>query len=145
MGVFSDGTLGLNFLGAAGATHLCINSSSVVSTCSSSLRYKTNIKPFSGGLALLDQLKPITFDWKADHMADVGLGAEDVAAVDPLFVTLNAQGQVEGVKYDRLTVILINSVREQQEQIKAQQAHIASLKAIVCADHPTAELCGPGH
>jgi hypothetical protein len=34
--------------------------------------------------------------------------------------TLNNDGQVEGVKYDRVGVVLINAVKEQQAQIEAQ-------------------------
>jgi len=37
-----------------------------------------------------------------DRTPDVGFGAEDVAAIDPLFVTHNDKGDVEGVKYERL-------------------------------------------
>ncbi len=55
-------------------------------------------------------------------MLDVGLGAEDVVAVEPLLVTHNASGQVEGVKYDRLSAVFINAFKEQQAQIARQQA-----------------------
>ena len=55
-------------------------------------------------------------------MLDLGLGAEDVAAVEALLVTHNASGQVEGVKYDRMSVVFINAINEQQAQIARQQA-----------------------
>ena len=38
-----------------------------------------------------------------------------------LLVTHNDKGQVEGVKYDRVAVVLINAVKEQQQQIDRQQ------------------------
>jgi len=44
---------------------------------------------------------------------DLGFGAEDVQKIEPLLVTLNTQGQVEGVKYDRITVVLVNAIKEQ--------------------------------
>src|SRR5688500_126374 len=76
----------------------------------------------------------ITFNWKTTGARDLGLGAEDVAAVEPLLVIHNDQGQVEGVKYDRIGVILINAIKEQQAQIEA-------LKRLVCQSYPNAPAC----
>ena len=116
------------FLGSAGSIPLCLNGSAKVSNCSSSLRYKTSLHPFTGGLNLINRLHPITFKWKADQSPDLGLGAEDVAAVEPLLVTHNANGEVEGVKYDRLSAVFINAFKEQQNQIERLQAEVAELK-----------------
>lgn len=101
MSIAAGGVVGITTLGAAGSTSLCRNASNQISTCSSSLRYKTNIHPFIAGLSVLNRLKPITFDWKQGGMHDLGFGAEDIAAVEPLLVTRNDKGEVEGVKYDR--------------------------------------------
>jgi hypothetical protein len=131
----------LTSLGSAGATSICRNGSNQLSTCSSSLRYKTNINRFRLGLNLIKQLKPITFDWKDGGMHDLGLGAEDVAAIEPLLVTYNAKGEVEGVKYDRIGVVLVNAVREQQLMIERQQAQIAALTKLVCLSNKTADIC----
>jgi len=124
----TSGVLRLNNLGSAGIAHLCLNSSRQISPCSSSLRYKTNIAPLTSGLSLIQLLRPITFDWKASGEHDLGLGAEDVARVDPLLVVHNAKGEVEGVKYDRIAVVLVNAVREQQQQIEQLQREILALK-----------------
>jgi trimeric autotransporter adhesin len=128
------GKLAVSTLGAAGATALCRNASQQLATCSSSLRYKTNLTPYGRGMDIIDRLNPIAFSWKADGMRDLGFGAEDVAKIEPLLVTYNAQGQIEGLKYDRITVALVNAVKEQQKQIE-------TLKKLVCADHPGAEVC----
>ncbi len=141
-------TVRINVLGAAGSTQLCRNALNQISTCSSSLRYKKNIQPFIGGLAVLNRLRPITFDWKQGGMHDLGFGAEEVAAVEPLLVTRNAKGEVEGVKYDRISAVLVNAVKEQQaqisrqqEQIKLQQNEIESLKRLVCLRNRRAAVC----
>ena len=135
------GTLGLVTLAAAGSTNLCLNSNNGVGTCSSSLRYKANLAPYSNGLNILNRLRPITFDWKEGGMHDLGLGAEDVEKIDPLLVTYNAQGQVEGVKYDRIGVVLVNAVKEQQQIIENQQKQIDALKAILCRSNPDETIC----
>jgi hemoglobin-like flavoprotein len=135
-------------LGSGGSTTLCRNPSNQISVCSSSLRYKTNINPFSSGLSIINRLKPITFDWKDGGMKDLGLGAEDVAAVDENLIIRNEKGEVEGVKYDRLGVVLINAVKEQQTQLETQQKLIEAqarqielLKQLVCSQNPNAGIC----
>jgi hypothetical protein len=145
-----NGIIRVNTLGGAGSTGVCRNASNQLSTCSSSLRYKDRLAPFTSGLELINRLRPITFSWKQTGERDLGLAAEEVAAVEPLLVTYNERGQVEGVKYDRINIALINAVRQQQAQIaqhqdeiKRQQAQIDSLKKQVCLDHPNAEICKP--
>ena len=120
----TSGFLKINNVDGGGIVQMCLGATSHVSFCSSSLRYKTNIQPFAGGLSVLNRLRPITFDWKQGGMHDVGFGAEDIAAVEPLLVTRNDKGEVEGVKYDRITTVLVNAVKEQQEQIQTQQHQI---------------------
>ncbi|MEP6904239.1 MAG: tail fiber domain-containing protein, partial [Actinomycetota bacterium] len=152
-----NGIIRVVSLGSAGATSLCRNASNEISTCSSSIRYKQNINPFTPGLSLIKQLRPVSFNWRADNQADFGLVAEEVNKVEPLLTTTNDKGEVEGVKYDRVGVVLVNAVQEQQTQIEAQQkqideqkellkkqeAEIEALKILVCSQNPTAELCKP--
>ena len=147
---FENGYVAIDNLGPAGITQLCRNGSNEISMCASSLRYKTNVIRFGLGLDLVRRLSPITFDWKQGGMHDLGLGAEDVAAIEPLLVTYNKDGQVEGVKYDRIGVVLVNAVKEQQAQIEeqrklieTQQAAIDELKQIVCSLKPNAKVCVP--
>jgi hypothetical protein len=128
-----NGNIRFTSLGAAGGTALCLNSSSYISFCSSSRRYKDNIADWHSGLDLLSHLRPVTFDWKESHAHDLGLVAEEVAEVEPLLVTYNDKGVIEGVKYDRLGVVLVNAVREQQTQIAALQKENAEMKARLVA------------
>ena len=151
----SGGFLRLSSLGAGGFVPLCLNSPGQISICGSSLRYKTNLAPFRGGLDLVNGLLPITFNWKANGAADLGLGAEDVAEVEPLLVTRNEKGEIEGVKYDRIAVVLVNAIKEQQQQIKAQQEQnqrqaeqierqqreIESLKRLACLSRQKSAIC----
>ena len=125
---FGSANIFMTQLAAGVGTTLCRTASNQIVTCSSSLRYKTNLRTFRTGLDLIQKLRPVTFDWKDGGTHDLGLGAEDVAAIEPLLVTYNSAGQVEGVKYDRIGVVLINAIKEQQEQIRAQQLTINSLE-----------------
>ncbi|MFZ1702152.1 MAG: tail fiber domain-containing protein [Pyrinomonadaceae bacterium] len=128
-------------LGPAGSEQLCRNAAHEISSCSSSLRYKTNIGQFSQGISFVNKLRPITFDWKDGGMRDVGFGAEDIAKIDDRFVTYNSKGEVEGVKYDRMSVVFVNALKELQEQIASQQKEIETLKGLVCQINKTAPVC----
>ena len=125
------GTIRIATLGSGASTTetLCRNNINQISICSSSLRYKTTIAPFATGLQLIKQLQPITFDWKQGGMHDVGFGAEDVARLNPLFITYGEAGQVEGVKYDRFATLFVNAFKEQQAQIEAQRQFIRTQQA----------------
>jgi len=112
------GTLRVETLGAAGTTALCRNFVNQIATCSSSLRYKTDVAPFGGALDVVGRLRPISFTWKNGGMRDVGFGAEDVAAIDPRLAVFNEAGEVEGVKYDRLTTVLVNAVKELEALVR---------------------------
>jgi hypothetical protein len=136
-----NGIIRVISLGAGGATALCRNASNQISTCSSSLRYKEQVQPLHSGLEVIERLRPITFTWKQSGERDLGLAAEQVFEVEPLLATHNGQGQIEGVKYEQLSVVLINAVQQQQEQIKQQQRLIDSLVKTVCAAHPKAQVC----
>jgi trimeric autotransporter adhesin len=125
--VIVSGKLQVDTLAAAGNQSLCLNNSNRLAPCSSSLRYKSDLQPFTGGLSLLNRLQPVSFTWKDGGLRDVGFGAEDVHKIEPLLVTYNSTGQVEGLKYDRITVVLVNALKEQQQQIAAQQIQIAEL------------------
>jgi hypothetical protein len=118
----------INQLVSGGSNSICRDSGNQLATCSSSIRYKQNIQDYKPGLELIKKLRPVSFNWKADNREDMGLVAEEVAAVEPLLTTTNEKGEIEGVKYDRVGVVLINAVREQQAQIEALQKQNSELK-----------------
>ena len=121
----TSGTIEVDTLGTSNtSTQLCRNTSSQISLCSSSLRYKTNIAPFAGGLEIINRLRPISFTWKQGGARDVGLGAEEVERVEPLLTFRNDKGDIEGVRYNQLNVVLVNAIKQQQQQIKLLQGHL---------------------
>lgn len=130
-----------NILGTGGSSTLCRDGAAHISFCSSSLRYKKDISAFIGGLDIIHRLRPISFTWKDHPERDLGLAAEEVATVEPRLVTRNSKGEIEGVKYDRLTAVLVNAIKQQQTQIEQQQGQIQSLKKLVCRNHRKASAC----
>ena len=124
----ADGTLALQTLGSAGATAVCRNASNQFATCSSSARYKDHIADLGLGLAEVLRLRPVGYVWKDGGMADVGFVAEEVARIDERLVTRNAKGEVEGVKYERLTAVLAGAVQELAARESLQAETIARLQ-----------------
>jgi hypothetical protein len=127
----SSGVLTINGLGSAGATALCRNASNQISACSSSGRYKSNIHDLRPGLDMIEKLRPVTFNWTTNGEADLGLVAEEVNQVWPVLTTLNQDGQIEGVKYDRISTVLVKAVQEQQKQIAELKAQNTSQQQVI--------------
>ena len=125
------GTITFVSLGSAGSLDLCRNASNQISSCSSSLRYKEDVQPFTPGLDVVRRLRPISFTWREGGARDVGFAAEEVAEVEPLLALYDGQGQVEGVKYRQLTTVLVNALVEQQAQLARQDEAIRELRSLV--------------
>ena len=85
-------------------------------TETSALKYKENINEITSS-DIIYNLRPVTFDWKKDGSHDVGLIAEEVGDHMTELVSKDKEGNVEGVKYSKLTSLLIKAVQDQQKQI----------------------------
>lgn len=133
-----NGQIQVDSLASGSATNLCINGN-VISSCSSSIRYKENIKSAPFGLTEIEQMRPVTFKWKGRDEKDFGFVAEDMAKINPLFVTYK-NGKIEGVKYPQLTAVLVKAIQEQQFAIqtliaenKGEAKRVQSLKMQITA------------
>ena len=79
-------------------------------------------------------MRSVNYKWKGRDERDIGFIAEEMNEIDPIYVTLDKNGDVQGVKYNLLTAVLAKAIQEQQKQIN-------QLKEIVCLDHPEQEIC----
>lgn len=120
------GMVQVDTFGSATALPVC-ELAGVLSSCSSSLRYKENVETAPFGLSEIEQMRPVTFKWKGRNETDFGLIAEEVAKINPLFVTYKA-GKIEGVKYAQLTAVLVNAVQQLKSTSDKQAKTIASLQ-----------------
>ena len=87
----SSGNLLVGYTSSNGSYKLQVNSqifatSAIIAT--SDARYKTNVTPISNGLALVNMLNPVSFDWKEHSVHDfdtkntnVGFLAQDVQEI----------------------------------------------------------------
>lgn len=90
----------------------------------SSIKYKTNINQMSDALEKVKDLRGVIFNWRAadypemnfSEKQQVGLIAEEVEKVIPQLVHSDNNGE-KSVDYSKLTAVLIEAVKEQQQQI----------------------------
>ena len=91
----------------------------------SSRRWKKNIHPLPDALAKVEQLRGVSYDLKDSGKHEIGVIAEEVGQVVPEVVSFEANGKdAQGVDYSRLTALLIEAVKQQQQQIRQQQGQI---------------------
>ena len=103
----------------------------------SDMRLKKNMVPLNDneGLPEVMALKPFSYDLKDDPMhvgRQVGLGAQQVAKVDPRLVAIYDRGPnigtPKGVRYEQLTAVLVKAVQQQQAEIDGLRREIRQLK-----------------
>ena len=97
----------------------------------SSRRFKRDIAPIDKLSEGILALKPVTFHWKNDktNEPEFGLVAEEVAEVNLDWITRNPQGEVTGVRYDTIPVLLLNEFLKEHKKVEEQQASISQLKS----------------
>lgn len=93
----------------------------------SSARHKTNVKTLIDPVATLKQLRGVTYDWKGTGQADVGFIAEEVGAIVPEVVSFGHDGRAEGIDYGRLTSVLVEAMKKQQDEIEKLQSVMKNL------------------
>ncbi len=95
----------------------------------SSIRWKENVRTLDDALELVEQLRGVRYNWTESGAADVGVIAEEVAAVLPELVDFEDDGQAWGVRYAKLVPVLIEAIKAQQQKLDASKRRIADLEA----------------
>jgi len=101
----------------------------------SDARLKTDIHAIENALGIVMQLRGVRFNWDIDNYPElslsdddqIGVIAQEVEAVLPELVPQDPEG-FKGVAYGKLTAVLIEAIKEQQEQIDALEKRIAELE-----------------
>jgi hypothetical protein len=94
----------------------------------SAKKHKECILPLESQVENIKKLEPVSFTWKEDKVEDIGLIAEDVEKVLPKLVSYEDNGELHGVKYSKITAVLIKAFQEQQKQIDELKEEIKQLK-----------------
>ena len=132
-----DYALQLNRMGNDGAIQAFRRGGTIVgsiSVTSSATSYNTSsdarLKDVTGearGLEVINELNPVSYNWKEDGKADEGLIAQEVQEIVPNAVT-GSEEEMYQMDYSKLVVHLVKGMKEQQTQIEALQSEINLLK-----------------
>lgn len=142
----ANGTVALYYDNAAKictlATGACIvgNGCATDFISSSDCRLKKNIKPIINALSLVAQLQGVYYSLCDDknNEISVGLIAQEVQKIIPEIVAHGEPNEDDkkygitddklGLKYDKITAVLIEAIKEQQKQIYCLTSEINNLK-----------------
>ncbi len=94
-------------------------------------RFKDNIVTYTGALDKVKLLRGVYFDWNREEFPErrfkagrqIGVIAQEVEAVVPELVLSDHEGY-KAVDYSKFTPILIEAIKEQQQQIDTQQERV---------------------
>ena len=151
--ITTNGNVGIGVTSPAYNLHVggSIGSSGEITAYASDERLKTNIHIISDSVDKIKRIKGVTFDWRGNvvingftpkFVHDVGVLAQDVASVLPQAIRnapfdANEDGSSRSgenyltVQYEKLTALLIEAVKEQQQQIESQGQRITLLENII--------------
>jgi hypothetical protein len=104
-----------------------LSATSIVET--SDERLKENITNIDSTKALkqIKKMQGVYFDRKDTGLREVGLIAQRVQALEPLLVQEGEDGYL-AVNYSRVVALLIESIKEQQQQIDTLRRHIDAFR-----------------
>ena len=93
----------------------------VIAYHSSDYRLKDNVKQIENAMDKVSQIRGVEFDWNDKQVVhegrDIGVIAQEVEKVAPEIVATRDTGY-KAVNYQKLTALLIEAVKELQEEIK---------------------------
>ncbi|MCX6334781.1 MAG: tail fiber domain-containing protein [Bacteroidia bacterium] len=104
----------------------------------SDIRWKKNISALNNTLSGVLKLQAVNYNLRIDEFPElgfesrdqVGFIAQDVEKVFPLLVNTDNNGY-KAVAYDKLSAVLVEAIKEQQQQIDSQQQENKQLRSEV--------------
>ena len=98
-------------------------------------RLKENVKVIVDALDKVNEISGVTFDWKEGfsdvHMfkgRDVGVIAQEIEYILPEIVKMNSDTGYRGVKYEKLTPLLIEAIKDLSKKVDKLEKEIKQLR-----------------
>jgi hypothetical protein len=114
-----------------GLTHthdVQVNADGDLCRVSSSKRYKKNIRELESDLNKILNLEPVSFEWKTTSEKSIGLIAEEVDQLIPELVGYDKEGRPDAVRYELLSLYVLEVVKKQAHAMKELKAENDELK-----------------
>jgi hypothetical protein len=115
-----NGTLGATLTQSASAgTAVHINlTTREIYAYTSSLRFKHDITDLEIDSSKIFDLRPVSYTPNDSDRRDFGLIAEEVASILPELVLYDSEGRPTAVRYEQLSVLLLNEMKKQKKEIE---------------------------
>lgn len=133
--ILNDGKVGINETTPTAELHVAgsICYTGTNTTCSD-IRYKTDISELQNVLEKLASVNGVCYNWKTEQFPDkkfsehrqIGVIAQDLEMTFPELVMTDERG-FKTVDYPKLTAVLLQGMKEQQEMILEQNDTVAAL------------------
>jgi hypothetical protein len=127
MVILGNGRVGIGTITPSGLLEVNGNITATAYYYSSDERLKDNITTLTG-LAIVDKLRGVSFDWKEDGSSSIGVVAQEVEKVLPEVVSTNSYTGMKSVNYGALVGPLIESAKELEQQNIKQEAELQQLR-----------------
>jgi hypothetical protein len=121
--------------GGSSPGSITTNGTGVTYGTASDYRLKKNVAPMTGALAIVAQLKPVTYNWKVDGSNGQGFIAHELAELVPDCVTgekdavdANGNPQYQGIDTSFLVATLTAAIQELAAQVTTLQTQVTALK-----------------
>ena len=136
-------------LEGSGSLDVCRNANIRLATCSSSLRYKSDVAAFERGLDVVAQLRPIRFRWKRQRARRTsGSRPRRWRRSSRCSRSTARMARSRGSKYKQVTTVLVTAVQELAREnaslragLERQRQETAALRAALCRAGLWAEGC----
>jgi hypothetical protein len=137
MQITTNGQPGIAFhnQSGTGVGQIVVNSASTAYETTSDYRLKENIAPMTGALAVVGQLKPVTYTWKSTGEVSQGFIAHELQAVVPDCVSGEKDGvdengnpRYQGIDTSFLVATLTAAIQEQQAIITDLTTRLTALE-----------------
>lgn len=106
------------------------NISAVSVNQTSDARLKKNVSTLTSGLAMVNRLRGVRYNWKDESKPEskIGFIAQEVEEILPELVMTKEDGY-KAVNYSEITAVLVEAVKELSAQVEALKAENNTLKA----------------
>ena len=129
----NSGAIIANNLSSGTGTALYLTSGNEIVKLSSSKKYKKDIAPLSADMKKFMSLQPVRFVWNeksaSEGKADYGLIAEEVEKIDPALAVYNDKGEIEGVDYQKINIMLLKVVQDQEKKIDELEKRLDKIES----------------
>jgi hypothetical protein len=133
--LFVAGTMNVGTLIGTGSPLYRNTSTGIFSSTSSDARLKKDVQPINNALDIVKNLNGVYFKWNnnddfktEDETRQIGLIAQEVEQHLPEAVTLNGVKDYKTIRYSEMVSVLVEAMKEQQQQIDSLKTEIQDLK-----------------